>query len=98
MKRDRSIVQADMSKCFICGTTHGLHTHEIFFGTANRKKSIKHGLYVRLCGPHHNLSNAGVHFNKALDLSIKKIGQKKFEERYDRLEFINTFGKSYLND
>lgn len=98
MKRDKSIVQADMSKCFICGTTQGLHTHEIFYGNANRKKSIKYGLYIRLCGNHHNLSSAGVHFNKALDLSIKRMGQHKFEEEHSRKEFMKIFGRNYIDD
>ena len=29
-----------------------------------------------LCPAHHNMSNAGVHFNKALDLHLKQQAEK----------------------
>jgi hypothetical protein len=51
---------------------------------------------VWLCGRHHNLSNEGVHFNRELDLRIKRTGQKTFEETHTRQEFRDIFGKSYL--
>ena len=92
----RSIVQEDMSRCYVCGTTYNLHTHEIFFGSANRKKSIQYGLQVRLCGEHHNLSSMGVHFNNDLNTKLKKEGQTKFEETYPNLNFKEIFGKNYL--
>ena len=49
----------------------GLHRHEVFFGTANRKKSIQDGLVVFLTPERHNLSSNGVHFNRAFDLELK---------------------------
>ena len=96
MKRDKSIIQKDMTRCYVCGTTLDLHTHEIFYGTANRKQSIKYGCYVRLCGRHHNLSNEGVHFDKKLDELLKQTCQRKFEETHSRDDFIRIFGKSYI--
>lgn len=96
MKRDNSIIQNDLSKCWVCGTTSNLHTHEVFYGSANRQKSIKYGCYVRLCGYHHNLSNNGVHFNKQLDTKLKQETQKAFEETHSHEEFIKVFGKNYL--
>jgi len=51
---------------------------------------------VWLCGRHHNLSNEGVHFNHDLDLSIKRMAQRKFEETYQDLDFIKIFGKNFL--
>ena len=44
----------------------------------------------------YNLSNAGVHFNKKLDLELKQMTQKKFMEVYPEIDFIKIFGKSYL--
>ena len=44
----------------------------------------------------HNLSNYGVHFNKRLDNKLKKWGQKKFEEMYPDLNFLEIFGRNYL--
>lgn len=83
-------------ECFVCKTIYNLHNHHIFYGTANRRLSEKYGLKVWLCGNHHNLSNEGVHFNRKLDLYIKKIGQAAFEKTHTREEFMKIFGKNYL--
>lgn len=91
----KSILQKD-KKCFVCGTTQGLHDHHVFYGTANRKKSEKYGMKVWLCGMHHNLSNKGVHFDKKLDLLIKTKAQAVFEAKHTREEFIKIFGRNYL--
>lgn len=95
-KRDKSILQKDMTRCFICGCTHTLQTHEVFFGTANRKKSIEHGLYVRICSRHHNGSDNSVHFNHQMDLNLKQFAQKEFEKTHTREEFMSIFHKNYL--
>lgn len=95
MKR-YSILMNEMNHCYVCKTTLNLHIHEVFFGTANRKKSIQYGCCISLCAKHHNMSNEGVHFNRKLDLKIKEEMQKKFEEVYPDLDFIKIFGKSYL--
>ena len=85
-----------MTKCFICGTRNNLHIPEIYYGTANRKKSIEYGCYVSLCAYHHNMSDYGVHYNKALDLNLKQECQRRFEEIYDNAKFMETFNKNYL--
>ena len=38
-----SIIQSN-KECYVCKTTLNLHRHEVFFGKANRKKSIEDGL------------------------------------------------------
>ncbi len=91
-----SILQNEMNECYFCGTTKSLHIHEVFYGTANRQKSIKYGCCVSLCTIHHNLSNASVHFNKDMDLNLKKTMQKKFMQVYPELDFLKIFGKNYL--
>lgn len=96
MKRNKSIIQNDMSKCYVCGTTQNLHIHETFYGSANRKKSIEWGCYISLCGHHHNLSNDGIHFNKELDLQVKQEAQRKFEELYGHDKFMEVFKKNRL--
>ena len=93
----KSILQKQ-KRCFICGTTHNLHEHHVFEGTANRKKSEKYGLKIWLCGKHHNLSNEGVHFNKALDLTIKRIAQRVFEDEHSRFEWMQIFGRNYIDE
>lgn len=94
--RNKSILQKDMTKCLFCGGTRYLHTHEVFFGTANRNKSIEYGLYVRLCSRHHNGSDNSVHFNHQMDLNLKQFGQKEFEKKYSREKFMEVFHKNYL--
>lgn len=91
-----SILQDEMTECYFCGTTKNLHIHEIFYGTANRQKSIKYGCCVSLCVIHHNLSNNSVHFNKDMDLNLKRAMQKRFMQVYPELNFIKIFGKNYI--
>lgn len=92
----KSVIQK-YNACWVCGTDNNLHTHEVFYGTANRKKSIEDGMQVRLCGMHHNLSEKGVHQNRELDLKLKRKAQARWEELYGtREEFIRRYGKSYL--
>ena len=79
----------------MCHTVGDLHKHHIF-GGPNRKWSDKYGLWVWLCPKHHNMSDAGVHFNKPLDLQVKQIAQREFEDTYGHEEFMKIFGRSYL--
>ncbi len=91
----KSIVSNDRV-CLICGTTQNIHKHHIFYGIGKRTLSEKYGCWCYLCGIHHNLSNAGVHFNKALDIELKQMTQKKFNEVYPELDFLSIFRKNYL--
>ena len=74
------------------------HRHEVFFGTANRRKSIKDGLVVFLTPDMHNMSNRGVHFNRAFDIYLKEIGQRAWMVYYGKTvdDFIREYGRSYL--
>ncbi len=84
-------------ECYICGYTETLSRHHIYAGVSNRKQSEKYGCWVYLCARHHNMSDAGVHFNKALDTELKQTCQKEWEKRNGtREDFIRTFGRSYL--
>ena len=79
----------------MCHRVSDLHEHHIF-GAANRKLSEKYGLKIWLCPEHHNMSDAGIHFNKALDLQIKQIAQREFEDSHTRDDFMRIFGRNYL--
>ena len=91
-----SILVDNFNECIECGTTRDIHKHEVFFGTANRKLSIKYGLVVPLCAYHHNMSNKGVHNNRKLDIELKQMAQRRFNVVYPDLDFIKIFGKSWL--
>lgn len=90
----KSIIQEDTDYCFFCGK-YGTEIHHVYFGNPNRKWSDKYNCVVGLCADHHR-GNRGVHFNRELDLTLKKIGQKKFIENYPELNFMEIFGKNYL--
>lgn len=84
-------------RCFVCGNPNTV-THHIYPGTGRREISDREGCTVHLCPTHHNMSNAGVHFNKKLDAWIKADCQRRWEKRegagHD--EFRALFGCSYL--
>ena len=92
-------------RCFVCGTTNDLHIHHIFEGTANRKKSEEDDMKIYLCGYHHNMSNAGIHYNKELELKVKKLAQQVWMRQFvpnlpleDQIEaFIKRYGRNYLD-
>lgn len=92
-----SIIQKE-KECFICKNIYNLHSHHIFGGVANRKLSEQDGMKVWLCAPHHNMSDAGIHFDKNLDLRVKRVAQLKWQEYYGKTEddFRKRYGKSYL--
>lgn len=79
---------------------YGTVRHEIFFGIANRKKSIKYGLVVFIRPEDHNMSEYGVHCRKGhdFDMYLKKLGQERAMDEYalTTSEFIDIFGKSYI--
>ena len=95
-----SIIQSE-KKCFLCGRAleYGFDRLELHhcIGGPNRKHSDKYGLTVWLCGNscHRNGPNSA-HKNRKIDLALKGIAQKKFEETHTREEFRAIFGKSWL--
>ena len=91
----KSILQ-ESKQCWVCGKTFDLAEHHVFEGTARRKQSEKYGMKIWLCHYHHNMSNEGIHFNKELDLAVKRNAQKVFERDHSREEFREIFLKSYL--
>lgn len=90
-----SLLTDDMKKCYITGSRQDIHIHEVFFG-ANRKNSIKWGCCIPLRSDWHNMSSYGVHFNRELDLKLKREMQKAFEEKYGHEKFMEVFHKSWL--
>lgn len=90
----RSLMSKDKT-CYLCGTPLNLHKHHIY-GGANRKLSEKWGCWCWLCERHHNMSNAGIHFDKDLDDEIKEVCQILWEKKNGTEEdFRAVFGKSY---
>lgn len=83
--------------CYVCGAVSGLHRHHIYAGS-NRKVSEANGFTVWLCAAHHNMSDAGVHFDRALDLHLKQEQQREYEKTHSREDFMRLIGKNYLEE
>ena len=90
-----SILQ-DKRECYITGDTEGLHRHHCYFGNPLRHISDMNGFWVWLRWDWHNGAEYGVHFNRDLDLRLKRECQEKYEEQHSREEFRSIIGKSYL--
>lgn len=93
----KSILQ-EKKECLICRTTGVLHQHHVFEGVGRRKISDREGLTVWLCPHHHNMSNNSVHYNKLMDLKIKKWAEQKWLDHNKKTieDFIKVIGKNYL--
>lgn len=79
----------------IC-TDRGLHKHHIFEGFGKRAASDRMGCWLWLCAKHHNMSSYGIHFNKDIDMEVKRECQRKYEENHTREEFMEQIGRNYL--
>lgn len=90
-------------QCYLCMLLNndedrrtGLEEHHIF-GGKNRSLSEHYGLKVYLCNEHHQSSTESVQRNKEINQLMHEIGQRAFEERYPNLNFMQIFGKNYLD-
>ena len=90
----KSIVTQIDGYCYVCGRP-ATEMHHIYPGNPGRKNSEKYGLKIPLCHNCHNEPPNGIHFNAALDLEIKKVGQIIFEREYPDKDFVEIFGKNY---
>ena len=100
-----SLFQPNEECCYVCGRSGKLHEHHIF-GGYNRDNSERDGLKAYLCSDHHNFSDAGVHFNRKLDLILKERAEKIWIDTYtdssmpfDKRvqEFIKVYKRNYID-
>ena len=91
----KSIIQDDKNVCYVCGGRASEEHHVL--NSFNRKASEKFGLTVYLCPSCHR-GDCGVHGKNGheLNLMLKRIAQKKFEEEHSHKRFMEVFGKNYL--
>ena len=82
-------------KCFLCGTTRCLERHHIVFGAGRRKLSEEDGLWVWLCHSHHNEPPHGAHFDRELDLYLKRTAQQEYEKTHTRQDWMKRYGRNY---
>ena len=95
----KSIIQSK-NECFICKTNYDVITTnnltEYLIFNEYPKQSNKYGLKIKLCYRHNDFNKYQEKFKNALEVSLKQLAQKKFEETRNRKEFIKQFNKSYL--
>ena len=89
-----SILQ-NKRECYVTGSVINLHRHHVY-GGSRREKSEKWGCWVWLRADYHNMSEHGVHFDRELDLRIKRECQEAFEAKHGHEKFMEIFGKNYL--
>lgn len=94
-KMAKSIMQTG-KYCYLCSRTTGIEEHHIYFGSL-RRISEKHGFKVWLCADHHR-GNNGPHQRRVIDLLLKRVCQRKFEETHSREDFMKIIGRNYLDD
>lgn len=82
-------------QCYICSRITPTEEHHIFSGP-NRRLSEKYGLKVYLCPCCHRDNKTGVHADRERADHLHRIGQSAFERNHTRAEFMQIFGKNYL--
>ena len=92
-----SILQEDLSECFLCGRSCGekLDRHEVY-GGANRQKSKALGLWVMLC--HNSCHLYGVHKDAGKNFELKEKAQRAAMEHYGwtKEDFLKIIGRNYI--
>lgn len=92
-----SIMQQDLSRCYICGrSSEKLDRHEPF-GGALRSKSKKMGLWVMLC--HWTCHLNGAHAHGEIAQMLKREAQQRAMDYYGLTtdEWIAEWGKNFLD-
>lgn len=93
-----SIMQHDLSYCYLCGRSdEKLDRHEVF-GGAYRAKAKRTGLWVMLC--HNRCHIGGVHKDAEKARKLRRTAQIAAMEVYciSKKEFIAEYGKNYLEE
>lgn len=91
-----SILQDDLSHCFLCGRCdRKLDRHEVI-GGAYRNKSKADGLWVMLC--HDDCHLNGVHKNAKKARELRQLAQTEamYQFGWSVEDFRMRYGKSYL--
>lgn len=81
------------AQCYVCGAP-ATDTHHVFNGS-NRKKSTRYGYVIPLCRHCHD----DLHFhNPQKYVYIKQRFQRIHERTHTRAEFMQEFGKNYIQE
>lgn len=93
-----SILQDDLSCCFLCGRRdRKLDRHEVFCG-AYRIKSKADGLWVLLCHYPCHEGKDGAQYNPEIRAELSRYAQRKAQERYGWTldKWRSRYGKNWI--
>lgn len=104
-KHKESIMQNKEDRhCYLCMKLHNdyrchtiMHEHHIF-GGPNREISEAEGLKVYLCLDHHIDGPEAVHNNIQNMRILQQDGQSAYERTHTREEFVDLFGRNYIDE
>lgn len=93
----KSIIQT-VKQCWVCESLP-VEKHHCIHGIGKRAKAEKNGLWVWLC-PEHHRGTFGVHGREGheLDLILEQTAQQAFEKNHSRDEWMELFGRNYLDE
>lgn len=86
-----SIVQNDLTRCYLCNKKTQLDRHHIYNGGL-RNISDRNGFWVMVC----RICHRKIHDTPKLAFQLKQECQYKYEESYSREEFMQLARKNYL--
>lgn len=96
--RHSIMTDLNIMECAICGARTRLQYHHCMHGTANRKTADRYGLTVWLCqNCHERLHSAKEDIWRERDQELKEDAQRRFEDLYGRGQWMQEFGKNYLD-
>ena len=96
MKKLFSVFTDDMDRCYFTGNSP-VERHHIF-GGSNRSKSEKYGFVVPLRPDLHPNGVMAGKGSDTIDELLKVKAQRYYEKNIGtRKEFVNEFGKNYLD-
>ena len=93
-----SLLQGEEKHCYITGASFcPLEMHHIYYGPGMRKISDKNGFWVWLT-PQMHRGTDGVHGKNGhdLDMLLKRVCQRRYEEMHGREAWMELIGRNYL--
>jgi hypothetical protein len=96
MKKEYSIMPENEN--YKTDRFNGSERNEIFGGNPNRQHSIDDGLVVFLTPEQHRTGKNSFHLNPDAWLWLKQLGQRTWQEHYNKTEedFRKRYFRSYL--
>ena len=88
----------ELYMCEVCKMAPAVTTHEVYYGTANRKISIKNGFQVKICPRCHDAAHYKIDLVTDVNKVLRKQFQREYEKNHSRQEFIKLIGQNYLRE